>query len=181
MAFSLTLVFHCLSSCLCLANSHCMKKAMHTHTHTRVNIDAVCFFVGRCFHAKWDCGWTACRVWECVFSFPCVVALRLLSVLLRQLVTGLSLPVSLCVTLPISLLGFLSIIDLPSSFFISLLPSNPSRPSLSAALFFPFRLSPISSSALWQEWQEPIHISHLTQHWAWKSHFSLTKWRNLSR
>ena len=115
------------------------------------------------------------RVCVCVFLSLCR-SLELLSVLLRQLVTGLSPPAVLSVSLYLSLsFAFFPLYSPPSTLYF--LPSNPSLTYLfSAALFF-HSISPISSSALWRE---PIHISHLTQYWAWKSHFSLTEWRNLS-
>ncbi len=112
-----------------------------SHTHTLIWMLCVC--AGRCLHAKWNTGWMACSVWvcvcvcvcvcECVLSTLCVVSLKLLSVLLRQLVTGLSLPVFLYVSLPVSLsLTFLPLYISSLSFHFSL----PIPPSLFLQLCF---------------------------------------------
>lgn len=130
--FSLTQVFHCLPSCLSC------KLALHANnkSHTHVNMDGVCLCreMPPCKMKHKANGLQNLCV--CVFSFLPVVPLKLLSVLLRQLVTDLSLPVFLCLSTCLSLLLSFHYIS-PLSLFIS--PPTPTRPPpLSAALFFHF-------------------------------------------
>lgn len=118
--------------------------------------------------------WPAEFVCVCVFLSPCRSSEATFCPF--KAVSDWPLSPSLSLSLYLSLsLAFFPLYISSLSFHFSPHP-NPT-PSSFSSFVFPFRLSPISSSALQQE---PIHISHLTPYWAWKSHFSLTKWRNLS-
>lgn len=113
----------------------CKKQKQFPHTHANVNIDTERVHAGRCIHAVRH----RVKGLASVFSFPCVVGVKLRSVLLRPYVTGLSLTPSLCLCHS-TYLSFVFSFHYRSPVFpfILPLPSNPFPLSLSTALFFHF-------------------------------------------